>query len=140
MKNLFLSLFSLVFLTFVLASCGDDDESTPTQPDIVGIWYVTSEVYSGCDDPSDNSDETYACDANECYSITFTTTQRVRILYTIADDIIIDLNGTYTISGNTINVCLDGSCEDITYSGDENNLTLSGNDDFGCSFVLTLIK
>lgn len=141
MKNLLVSLFSLVFLIFVLASCGDDDgESTTTPPNIVGIWNVTSEVFSGCDDQSDNTTETYACDANECYSITFTTTQRVRILYVLEDETLIDLNGTYSLSGNTMNLCLDGSCEDITFSGDETTLTLSGNDEFGCDFVLTLMK
>ncbi|MCA6074752.1 lipocalin family protein [Fulvivirga sedimenti] len=140
MKNLIISILLLLSVLFTFSSCNkDDDETTPDAP-LVNTWKVTSEVYSSCDDPSNNSNSTYSCSDTECFTFTFRKDNTVRLVLIFAGATFLDIEGTYTVSGDKVNICQFDLCQEMRYQITGNTLTLTGNDEDGCDFKYTLVK
>lgn len=117
-KLKFLAFALIAVLTCVgFASCGDDDDKDePTNNSIVGKWNCYKVVESNGDASQQNIDFDFKADKSvkvnyytEDMTLTgkYTTSDAgaIKINFDGRDDI--DLNGTYTISGNEMTVKFD---------------------------------
>jgi hypothetical protein len=97
----------LVFSLVTLAACGSDDPTGPTPASVAGTYHATRVdlTYTGTTEPVD------AIALGTSVEIVLTpqgTTTGTLIVPAVltedgVDDDVIDLTGTYTISGNTLN-------------------------------------
>lgn len=127
MKNCFLFLLLVVSL----AACGDDEES------IEGTYDLVSIESSNCPDSEDNGVITAGGDCSlACIEFTITL-EDGKYSFVSKTGILGDVDtetdtGTYTVTGNVIEVCdSDNDCSSTTYVLNDGTLTLTGEED-GC--------
>jgi len=142
-----LLLFGLLSFSTIFISCGGDD-------DIEGVWIVESFTTTECNDPSDNGSETgysmVPCtetseDDCDSFIVTFAATTYTSVLTsTFNENVFTDTgSGTYTIEGDRLTLCEDGSdCEGNTFSLNGNVITITSDpdEDDGCVLVITARK
>ncbi len=134
MKNYLKSVSILtVLLAFVLSACSDDDSETLA---IVGVYTLTQESVTGCNDAADNVTENKSCSATDCETLvingngTFSEVQ-------IDNNVTTSTEGTYTLNGNQItftymvNNAVDSDVATYTLSGGTLVLTFAADTD-GC--------
>jgi hypothetical protein len=115
-------LLILLISTFIF-SCKDDETISP----IVGTWIIVSAKFTECADGS-NSAITYWCEPENCSKQTYTADGKL-IFEDLVKGVTTLLEGTYTISGNTINVNTNFQGNPMTstytFTVTENSLSLS---------------
>ncbi|MBL7873599.1 MAG: lipocalin family protein [Cyclobacteriaceae bacterium] len=129
-KDLYLIavMFSIIL---IIDGCKQDDPSPSEQ--LIGSWKYVSTVSSGCTDPTDNGTHTCSID---CTVLEFTSTT-VKITDSSS------ITYTYTISGSTLKVTVQGQIETYTLSISGKTLTLTEQatmDDGNCKDVSTYTK
>lgn len=144
MKNLFSIKVVLLCLSILfISSCGSDDHSD----DIVGTWQLTLVGAFTCDNEEDNfsinietNNGCYIEDGEEvCLSGTVTITDSGNVTLLLESTIQGVTFPETTISTITVNeddsitICSDGICENGTCSIDNDILTITTEDSFGCS-------
>lgn len=135
MKSILTSIaviFSVVVLT---SSCNDDKESSPSNP-IVGTWVLETITMSGCDDDDENGNFSLGCTATTCSKVTTTKDGKFSSSTTLGG-ITVNDNGTYAVSGNSLEICVDNGTDCSTtqfqLSNSNNNLTMKETDEeTGC--------
>ncbi len=105
------SLYAIVFLCVL--SCKKDD---PAPPSLEGTWTLTSEVYSGCDDPLDDDSVTCtsSCDVVVVSATSITSDGDTQSYTKTATTISVTDGGltftfSYTVSGTTLVITQEGS-------------------------------
>jgi len=115
-------LLSVFFLGLVLmfASC-DDDENIPK---IVGIYTLTEESVSGCNDPLENVTEPKTCTASDCTTLTLSgdgTFSEVEI----DNGVTTTDSGTYVVNGTQITFTYPGDSDVAEFTLNSGNLVLT---------------
>ncbi len=126
-------------MTVFTISCGDDDEKD-TSP-LVGTWALSKDVYSGCDDDTNNSIELYTCTESECSTITFDAAGNVKLMGK-SEGVEVTVSGKYTVSGSNVTLSDGQDSQTLEYNVSGATLTLDyGTDSFdGCENVETYTK
>lgn len=141
-----LLLFGFLAFSTLFISCGGDD-------DIEGTWAVQSVSSTDCADPLDNFSESgysltpcteTSADGCASFILTFAaTTYTTSTIATFNGGVFSeDGSGTYTIDGDRLTLCEDGTdCDGGTFSLDGNTMTLvSDPDEDGCVTTLVATK
>lgn len=110
-------ILAVVFGTF---ACGDDDENTLS---IVGTYTLSQESVSGCNDPADNVVENKSCTATECETLTIAPDGTYTFVEVEAG-ITTTETGTYSISGNQMNINSPTSTDIATFTLSGSTLTI----------------
>jgi hypothetical protein len=109
----------LAIISLFAISCKDDEG--PTSTSLIGSWKETSITRSACGDPLENGTEN--CSAPNCLTLVFTETtvafdsdiypytKNGNSLTVMLDDIF-TMNATYSISGSTLTLTVEGSPTD----------------------------
>ena len=129
-KLMMYALSATFLLSLVLFSgCGNDDDEPSGLPLEGTLWTETSYSATGCDDPDDNESGTSSCTSTECYTIRLSAGT---ITFEDTEGGTKDTStGTYTISGNTINVNFGGINLPVTYTISGSTLTIKLDSPFG---------
>ena len=129
-------------MILLATGCSDDDDNEAPANVLVGTWTLTNETASGCNDPTDNYNESVSCDATDCLKVRFTADGKVVAVGVDAGTPYEENNGTYTVkSNNKVDLCDLGDCESWAYSISGNVLTLSFSDPVdGCNSVIRFTR
>ena len=139
MKKLAFYLLALTIVSF--SSCSKDDDDNNFKDDLVGVWYVTSQVTVNCDDPADNETLTFDdnCDSGNCLVLEFTEDNEVTI--TIMDQgLSLTFNGTWDGDADDFELCILGDCDSGDMDIDGNNATLYAESEDGCQTTIEMVK
>lgn len=151
MKNLVIMF--LAVLAIGMTSCGGDDPAEQ----ILGVWNLSTVVYSECTDDDDNSTEAFgdaSCeeDAGVTYcttaTVTFTAPGTASLEAIETEDGVVTSTetspGTYTFSesvDNEVTICFDGDCQTGTITFNDSSMTFVAVDaEEGCTITLNGTK
>ncbi len=116
-----------VIALFVIASlwrCGVDDDKV--QKTLIGEWTLEQLDTYVCDDPTDNSSQTFPCTTDFCARYIFTDSI-VYFLETTIDGLTTSENGTFVNDGATLSLCT-AADEDGPSTCQEFSMILDGNE------------
>jgi hypothetical protein len=142
-------LLLMVLTTLLIISCKKDDPKDL----IIGSWQASALTTTSCTNPEDNQNLTFTAGCftensfgvKICINTTFSPNGTYEFIFktTVFGSTETDIDqGTYSINGNTLTLCPDGSnCEENKFTITENTITLSSVDtDTGCDSKLSLIR
>lgn len=100
MKNYFknFALLSVMAIAFLLSACSDDDGNTLA---IVGVYTLSQESTTGCNDPADNASENKTCSASDCETLVINANSTFSFVE-IDNSITTSVEGTYSLNGTQI--------------------------------------
>ena len=138
MKKSFLILVMMGSVS-IFTGCDKDDDKDKSP--LEGSWSLKSDVYSGCDDSSDNSSDSYTCTETDCTTLTFKGDGTFS-LSAKESGIEISLSGTYSTIGSTITFTFQGESGSASFSISGTTLTLDygTESETGCKNVETYSK
>jgi hypothetical protein len=122
-------------------SVPSNEVSATTLHRIVGTWKLVKVTATDCNDPNFNFTYDFPCNSNEC----------AKIIFEEGGHFIIDLLnsgvpetriGFYSVSGNQLTVCFDGSCEnpnEFNINGITLTITILDTST-GCHYSEVLVK
>ncbi len=122
----------------MITSCSSDNDDG-----IVGSWILTNVALTSC--PSDiaetNIDANNGCvfilEESLCLDMDFTESGTVVITFNYDDDAPEAEAGTYTDNGDSVEICFDGDCQNLSLN--DNTLILNSRED-GCNIAFSFEK
>jgi len=149
MKKTFSIILTILFISSVFVSCKKDENKD--EKSIAGTWNAISTIQKNCDDPSENIEQNLSelkCDDTSTYYC-------IELIYIFNDDGTTTLNanssffglpnnistsGTYSVTGNEVEVCFSGLCSIGTFT--DTTMTIESVDDAatGCDSTTTFEK
>ena len=140
LKQLMCAFFACAIL---FSACKKDDETS--NDDVVGTWNAVSYTSSDCDDPDDDGTvdaSLLACNdpaALLCTEISYVlkadgTFDNEIVAIVLGIDASETLTGTYTTSGDEVELCTTGvsDCFTVTVANNQFTLTTTDDPDTGC--------
>ena len=138
--------FSLLLLSLLFASCGDDELLSES---IIGVWDLVSVEARDCENPEDIVSLTQVDSNNNCITVQgdtvcdyfFTFSTDGNVLLTLTENGVTDTDEglTFTVDDdtNTGEIC-ESKC--IAFSVDDNTLTTTNIEEDFCTIILVLEK
>jgi len=139
-------------VALVMSSCKKDDESSDTDNDIVGLWKAVSGTDTNCDDAANNittdfallvcNDATMAVGCSETsydFKSDGTFVNDIKA-FVFGSDFSTTLTGTYTVTGDEIEMCFGEDCGTATIANGKITLDGGKDPDTGCESTIILEK
>ena len=135
LKQLMCAFFACAIL---FSACKKDDETS--NDDVVGTWNAVSFISSGCDDPTEDGivdASLLACNdpaALLCTEISYVlkadgTFDNEIVGMALGTDISQTFSGTYTVSGDELELCATGESDCLKFTVANNQFTFTVTDD-----------
>ena len=133
MKTVLRYFFTITCFASTL-SCSDDAPNNP----FVGTWIYISETFTDCDNASDNGVFDYECNNTNCDRLIFQSNRKL-IYESLKSGTTTTTEGSYSFENDQLTLCSTGCADPVIFTVSAITLTLTKEDDAGCT-VTTLLE
>ena len=119
-------------ISLIILSCGEEGTPSDDVSELVGNWVMISAESTNCSDPQDDEFQALVCSDQTCIRFEFKTDGTFTTTSTDSG-ITENINGTYTVSGNTFTFVTTEETINGTFQISGTTLTINSTDsESGC--------